>query len=177
VAINREAIRAAGAPLDPVQPPDLDQGGGDDDGGTGFQSWFNWGFGGQISVPLVLGGRNIASLRASRAAERIAARTLDSRRLAAWGEVESALETDAARRTYLEAIAEQADTAREALEAARQRYGEGVGDYLTLLSNLVASQNADLSLVQARRDALGARIALHDALGGAWTRDLAGGAP
>jgi len=174
VAINREAIRAAGAPLDPVAPPDFDDGGSDD--GSGFQSWFNWGFGGQISIPIVLGGRNIAGLRAARANERIAMQSLQSRRLAAWGEVETALETDQQRRTYVEAIDEQAVAARDALEAAKARYAEGVGDYLSLLSTLVASQNADLSLVQARRDALGARIALHDALGGAWTRELAGGA-
>lgn len=174
VAINREAIRAAGAPLDPVAPPPVDDGGGSREG---FQSWFNWGFGGQISIPLVLGGRNIATLRAARANERIAARTLESRRLTAWSEVEAALTTDQARRTYVEAIDTQTQTAAAALAAARDRYAEGVGDYLTLLSALVAKQNADLALVAARRDALTARISLHDALGGAWTRELPGGAP
>lgn len=176
VAINREAIRSAGAPLDPVQPPDF----GDPDAGgparpIGFQTWFNWGVGAQLSVPIFLGGRQIAALRAARATERVAAQSLESQRLSAWAEVDAALEADAARRAFLDATEEQLEAARAALEAARTRYGEGVGDYLGLLSTLVAYQNAQLALVQARRDALGARIALHNALGGDWTLALTGG--
>lgn len=154
---------------------------GFDDGGqsrpTGFQSWFTWGFGGQLSVPIFNGGRSLAQLRQARAAESTAAHSLTSAHLAAWAAVESAAATDQQQQIRQGALAEQVAAAKQTWELARQRYGEGVGDYLSVLTSLSTWQNAEITALQAHRDALAARIQLLDALGGTWNQDLHRGQP
>ena len=137
-----------------------------------FQSWFNWSFGGSFSVPLFNGGRSIAALRTARVTERQAADSVGQSWLTAWAQVETALANDQAQGLRLAAVRDQAAAAEAAFSAARSRYVEGVGDYLTLYTNQSAMQNARLTALQAHRDAIAARIALHEALGGAWTREL-----
>lgn len=156
--------------IDPSFPGfDLDSGSSTP---SGPQQWFTWGFGGSFSVPIFNGGRAIASLKSARASERIAAEQLASSRIAAWSQVEAARATDTQQQLRLDAVRAQRDAARAAYDAARSRYAEGIGDYLTVLTTLVSLQNAELSALQAHRDALAARISLHDALGGAWTERL-----
>lgn len=137
-----------------------------------FQSWFNWGFGGSFSVPLFNGGRSIAALRSAQVAYRQATDTWQQSDATARAQVEVALANDTAQRLRLDAVREQAAAAEAAFLAARSRYVDGVGDYLTLYTNQSTLQNARLAALQAHRDAVAARIALHEALGGAWTRDL-----
>ncbi len=144
---------------------------------TGFQSWFTWGFGGQLSIPIFNGGRSVAQLRQARAAESTAAHTLTGARLAAWAAVETASANDQQQQLRQAAIADQVAAAQQTWELARQRYGEGIGDYLSVLTSLSTWQNAEITALQAHRDALAARIQLHDALGGTWNQDLHRGQP
>lgn len=138
-----------------------------------FRLWWNWGVGAQVSVP-IFNLRAIAAARQARAAERVAASQLGQAELAAMSQVEASLAQDREQGVRLDAVRGQVRAAREAFETARARYAEGIGDFLSLLTSQVTWQNAEVAELQAHRDALGARIQLHEALGGAWTRNLAG---
>ncbi len=132
---------------------------------------FAWGFGGAASLPIFDGGLSIGQLRQARAAERAAADTLGQTALTALQQVESAWLQDDAATLRLVAVEAQTEAARLAWEASAERYAQGVGDYLQALTTLAAWQSAQLTTLQARRDVLTARIALHEALGGPWTGD------
>jgi outer membrane protein TolC len=139
-----------------------------------FDSVFAWNVGAQISVPIFDGGLTIGRLRQARAAEAAAAHTLEQTKLNAMQEVETARASTIGQRDRMTAVQSQADSARKAFETARDRYADGIGDYLTLLSTLLSSQSADLTVLQSWRDTLGADIQLRDALGGSWTKTLGG---
>ncbi|MCB9666245.1 MAG: TolC family protein [Alphaproteobacteria bacterium] len=140
---------------------------------AGFQSWFTWGIGAQLQIPLFVGGR-IGGLKQARAAERIAAHQAAQARLAAVQQVESSWTLDREQAARLDAVRTQATAADGAYEAAAARYADGVGDYLQVLTTLVTRQAVALSALQAHRDALATRIQLHEATGGPWTRSLGG---
>ncbi len=139
-----------------------------------FRSWFNWGLGATVSVPL-FNLRTIGQVKQARAGERTVAQQLGQAELNALAQVESALAQDGEQALRLAAVREQAAAANQVFEVARARYVEGIGDYLTLLTALVTWQNAEISALQAHRDALSARVALHEALGGPWTETLSRG--
>ena len=128
-----------------------------------------------MSFPIFSGGRNIAALKQARAAERAAAQQYSAAQLNAVSAVEAALASDREQRMRLDAVREQATAADHAFTAARDRYADGIGDYLTVLTTMVTKQNAEIAALQAHRDALGARIQLHEALGGPWAQTLDGG--
>jgi outer membrane protein TolC len=64
------------------------------------------------------------------------------------------------------------EAARLAFQESRARYLAGLATYIQVLTATNAWQQAELTLLQARRDLLGLRIQLHAAIGGAWTRGL-----
>ena len=84
-------------------------------------------------------------------------------------EVESALaglEANGRRHSLLVSLAHEAEAETELQE---QRYLSGVGDYETFLTAAQTQMGAESSLAAAGRDLGYARLALHRALGGAWT--------
>ncbi|MCO4746796.1 MAG: TolC family protein [Proteobacteria bacterium] len=125
-----------------------------------------------VSVPIFQGGRRHGAVKAARGAEYGAAEGYRGAVLTALQEVEGALLQDRAATARLEASAQSHDLAKSAYERAREGWLEGVASYLTVFTNLGAWQRAELDLLDARRQAVSARIQLHDALGGEWTRDL-----
>lgn len=132
-----------------------------------------WGIGASASVPLFNGGRVYGQGRAAEAAERA---TVESARrvvLTAVQEVEDALLFEDQAEAELAAAAARVEAARLAYEDGRDRYVHGLSDLTTVLTTLTAWQSAELSLLQSQRTRIGARIQLHDALGGPWTRTLA----
>lgn len=137
-----------------------------------YGSYYGWGLNASVRMPIFDGGLTIANLRSARANEAAAAHTFGATSLLALAEVQSAIDQEAGQQARLQAVQRQAEAAKAAFAASLDRYREGAGDYLTVLSTLIAHQNADLAALQAHRDVLSARITLHDALGGAWTRDL-----
>ena len=92
-------------------------------------------------------------------------------------EVEAALARLEAGRRRHTLLASLADEARAENTLQEQRYVSGVGEYeafLTAAQNLLGAQSG---LAAAERDLGYARLALHRALGGAWTardRETAG---
>jgi outer membrane protein TolC len=138
-----------------------------------YGSYYGWGLNAAVRLPIFDGGLTIANLRSARATEAAASHALGSASLVAMAEVQGALAQEQGQLERQAAVQRQAEAAEAAFKAAVDRYREGAGDYLTVLTTLVAHQNADLAALQVGRDVLSARISLYDALGGAWTRELA----
>ena len=92
----------------------------------------------------------------------------------ATAEVESALaalESNVDRLTLLASFAEEAGA--EAM-LQEERYASGVGDYRTFLAASQMSVGAQAARAAGERDLAFARLALHRALGGAWSADAGG---
>lgn len=140
---------------------------------TEFNDQDFWNTNASVSVPIFNGGRAIGAVRASRAAFDAQQANLDKAILTAKQEVASA---SAQEMRLIEALAAQEDqyaAAAEAAKTARAQYLEGIAPFIDVQLTISREQQAALSLLQARRDVLGARIALATALGGTWTKDLA----
>lgn len=143
-----------------VDPDDPDQG--------TFDVWTQtptWGAGVALSVPLFGGGVQHGRIRQARATESIAVATYDQAVLNAIAEVDAAIRVDEEQRLRRDAVRTQAQAARAAYDESRHRYLEGLDPYLAVLAAQAAHQAAELALLQARRDAVVARVQLLDALG------------
>ena len=135
---------------------------------------FGWGVGLNLSVPIFMGGANHAGLRAARAGEAGARAALEQSTLQAGLEIASAQASEEEQRLVLVAQQDQRDAAALAFDESVASYRGGFASYLQVLTALTTRGQSELSLVQARRDLLGARLQLEQARGGPWTRDLAG---
>lgn len=140
-----------------------------------FDSQPTWGAGAQVSVPLFSGGRNIAGVGAARASRDEVKARLEGAFLTAVQEVENAATTDRSLMAQLAATREAAQAALIAHDNSKERYLEGHGDYLSVLTSMTAWQRASLDEIRVHRQALGARVLLHQSLGGAWALDRRGG--
>ena len=135
---------------------------------------WTWQIGAQLNWPLFDGLATVGTLRANRAAALEAQQSFESTARLAREEVENALLAEQELGRRLAIVQRQEDLARQAYEQASSRWADGLEDFLTVLSAQNTLQNTQLTLLQARRDLLGARTSLHTALGGAWTRRSAG---
>ena len=121
-----------------------------------------------ISLPIFQGGRLRGTLRLRESQQREAAITFRRTLLQAWQEVDNALTTFAeaqARERQVAAAVAQNDIA---LRAARQRYAEGVVDFLDVnaaQAQLLQSQN---DLANSRTEIATGLVTLYRALGGGW---------
>ena len=141
--------------------------------GTDELSWQDtWSVGASASLPVFNGGAKWAAIREATAAERAAGDTLDAAVRGAWAEVEGAIAREDAVVATLVALRVQQEAATAALGEARARYEGGLATYVELLTALGSAQSADLSVINAQRDALDARVGLLDALGGVWSSGL-----
>ena len=127
-----------------------------------------WGVGAVATVPLFSGGRTHSGIRAARAARDIARNELHSTVLAAVDQIENAVTLEQSASETLEAVKHQAEAARHALDESKAHYLQGLAPYVTVLAALAADQAAQLSLLDAERSRLDARIQLYTALGGHW---------
>lgn len=127
---------------------------------------FVWNFALGLVQPLFDGGRRALEVVRTEAVrdERLA--QLRQALLGALREVEDALVREAAQQAVVAEIARQQVTAQRSLEAARDQYGQGVIDYLRVLTALQTLQRLEQDLVTAHRQAWSARISLYRALGG-----------
>ncbi|RME23983.1 MAG: TolC family protein, partial [Deltaproteobacteria bacterium] len=132
----------------------------------------SWSVAAALSVPIFGGGQRHATLRQAGAARTAAELQLDSALRSAVQEVEAGLTSQAEQRSRAAAAAVQLQVARDAWQLALDQYRRGVADYLQVSNALATLLSAELSDIQARRDLLGARLQLHQALGGAWITDL-----
>lgn len=136
-----------------------------------FES-FVWNILGQVTGTIWDGGRLQAEIDRSEAAldERIASYAQSL--LTALVEVESALVQEKQARARIDLLGQQARTARATLDAARDRFGAGVGSYLATLTALTSLQQAEQQLLAAKRQLLSARVQVYRALGSSWTGEL-----
>jgi NodT family efflux transporter outer membrane factor (OMF) lipoprotein len=140
---------------------------------TNWASAF-YSFGPSISVPIFQGGQLTANLRLARAQTVEAALNYRGTVLNALREVEDALvgyRTDKASRDQL------ADTVRAAettLGLARDRYVNGVADFIQVLNAEETLFAARQSLVQADMALSNDVVALYTALGGGWENSISG---
>ena len=121
-----------------------------------------------LSLPIFQGGRLRGTLRLRESQQREAAVTFRRTLLGAWQEVDNALrafaEAQARERQVADAVAQN----DAALRAARQRYAEGVVDFLDVnaaQAQLLQSQN---DLVDSRTQIATGLVTLYRALGGGW---------
>ncbi len=129
-----------------------------------------YGFGGTVSIPLFGGGARHGAVRQARAGRDIAVFQYNQTVLDALADVETRLVSDDEKRQRLAAVTTQEQAARDAFSESRDRYLEGLDPYVVVLTSQNAKQSAELGRLQAHRDAIGARIKLHGALGGPWTQ-------
>ena len=121
-----------------------------------------------LDVPLFEGGRLRGTLRLRRSQQREAAIDYHSTVLQAWQEVDNALTA------YEEAQHRQSDVAEAvrqdtiALAAARQRYADGVVDFLNVLSAQAALLQNQSALAESNAEIETDLVALYRALGGGW---------
>ena len=92
-------------------------------------------------------------------------------------EVETALAGWEAGRRRHALLAAAATAAHDELELRRELYASGLAEYSEVLASGHTRTGAVAALVAAERDLGQARLALHRALGGAWTRGDATGFP
>lgn len=148
---------------------------------TGFQAdsfsdlldrWV-WSLTGQLVAPLFDAGRRSAEVDRTRAAVTGALASFRQTVLRALAEVEDALVLVAQQAETIERLEAELAVGQALLEQAQARYTEGLTDYLLVLTALRGVQQAEVSLLGARRLLLTHHIRLYRALGGRWTADEA----
>ncbi len=92
--------------------------------------------------------------------------------LTALKEVEDALIQEEKQRLYVEKLDMQIALARATLDESRQRYLNGLSDYLPVLVALQSLQQTESTLLSAKKKLVSFRIQLCRALGGTWTSNL-----
>lgn len=86
--------------------------------------------------------------------------------LTAIEEVENALWQERRQKELLKALEEQVEIARSNLTETRNRYREGLTDYLPVLTALQSLQQLERDIIQQQRQLISVRILLYRALGG-----------
>ncbi len=86
--------------------------------------------------------------------------------LSALLEVESALLVERKLEERLVLVEQQLSTARRLLTETRNRFSQGLTDYLPVITSLEIVQDLEREVVNNRRNVLSSRVALHRALGG-----------
>jgi len=126
-----------------------------------------WDLAGQLVAPLFQGGRLRANVRREEAAAQEALANYGSTALVAFREVEDALAAEGFMRGREEALTANVAESARAEELARERYGQGLADIITVLESQRRAFNARSELLAVRNLRLRNRIDLYLALGGA----------
>jgi multidrug efflux system outer membrane protein len=123
-----------------------------------------------LAAPLFQGGALWAEVDASKARYRQQLATYEQTLLTAFREVKAALVAYERQQERYRRVERQLAAARATVRTQQDRYERGIGDYLALLDaeqNLVQTRQR---FATARQAVVEARLALHRALGGSWTR-------
>ncbi|NNK85910.1 MAG: TolC family protein, partial [Desulfobacterales bacterium] len=134
----------------------------------------NWiiGLAGNLTAPIWDGKRRKAEVNRQIA---LADENLASYRstvLTAIKEVEDALISEAKQKEHIQALNNELEAAQSALNEARERYRNGLNEYLPVLTQLLLVQNLEIDFIQKKTQLLLFRISLHRALGGTWMNDV-----
>lgn len=133
-----------------------------------------WSILGQAVQPIFEGGRLRAEVEIAEADADAEIAFFTATLLAAFAEVEGALDADARLAAEEASLAVASEEANGARSLASERYASGLTDVVTLLEAERTANAADRSLLTARRARVAARIDLYMALGGGFDeRDVA----
>ena len=80
--------------------------------------------------------------------------------------MEAALREERKGEERLVLVEQQLVTAQRLLTEARNRFSQGLTDYLPVFTSLSIVQNLERDVVSSRRSVLSARVGLHRAMGG-----------
>ncbi len=119
-----------------------------------------------LAAPLFDAGerRSEVTFRKARLKEALAG--YSDRYLSALFDVEAALLEERKSEEQLVLVEQQLETAQRLLTEARNRFSQGLTDYLPVFTSLSIVQNLERDVVSSRRSVLSARVGLHRALGG-----------
>jgi outer membrane protein TolC len=120
-----------------------------------------WNVGPSISIPIFEGGRLRGNLLLHESQQREAAINFHKAVLQAWQEVDNALTAYTEAQHRRGAAARAVVQNRIALDAARDRYGQGLMDFLNVNSTLA-------QLLQSENQIATDLVSLYRALGGGW---------
>ncbi len=140
-------------------------------GGSDFGTTLSglvWNLAGNLAGPLVDGGNRRAEVDRTRAVydERLAGyrKTV----LTAFQEVEDALVKNRTTAEKIRRLKNEETVARATLRLSKDRYFDGISDYLPVLTAQSAHYNTQIRLLAARRELIADRISLARAMGGNW---------
>lgn len=131
-----------------------------------------WSLLGNLTMPIVDGGRRRAEVDRQEAALREAVALYQQTVLSAFKDVEDALANNYATAQRLEQLAATADATGATLRLSTDRYLAGLDDYLPVLTAQRTDFETRSNLLAAQRQLLVDRISLARALGGSWMREL-----
>lgn len=145
-----------------------------------FTNWFSgnsrtYTIGPSITLPIFLGGTNVARLDAAEARYEQMLESYQQTILNAFREVADLLVSIRARTEQRDRQREQVQAAMVALELAQIRYREGLVNYLDVLEAERGVLNTEMLLVQTDRARLTDMVGLFKALGGGWEAEQSGG--
>jgi multidrug efflux system outer membrane protein len=136
-----------------------------------FDNWI-WNIAGSLSATVWDGHRKNREVKRTKSVveEQVAlyAKTV----LTALREVEDALIQEDKQQIYVEKLGIRKELAQATLTEARQRYLNGLSDYLPVITALQAHQETESNLLTAKKQLVSYRIQLCRALGGTWTEGL-----
>jgi NodT family efflux transporter outer membrane factor (OMF) lipoprotein len=127
-----------------------------------------WILGPTITIPIFEGGRLRGNLALKESRHREAAIEFQKTLLRAWQEVDDALTAYAEAQKRRVAAARAAAQDKIALGAAKQRYREGLVDFLNVNESLAQLLRSENELVQSDVDVANDLVRLYRALGGGW---------
>jgi len=138
-----------------------------------FKDLGNWGarqygLGPSVDLPIFEGGRLRATLELRKVEQQEAALNYQQTVLQAWHDVDNALTAYGAEQRRLDALTAAADQDRLALDLARQRYTQGLADFLNVLEAQRALLAAQLQLADSSMTVSANLVQLYKALGGGW---------
>ncbi len=119
-----------------------------------------------VAAPVIDGGIRKAEVAKRQAAVREALAAFSQQYLEAAREVETALILERKQAERVRLLGNQLGTAQSLLTESRNRYRQGLTDYLPVLTALETVQQLEREHLTSRRELLSFRIALHRALGG-----------
>jgi len=130
-----------------------------------------WNLLGQLTMPLIDGGRRRAEVDRSQAVLQEAVIAYQQRVLQAFREVEDALAKNRATELRIEQLTKTERSTEATLRLSRDRYLSGLTDFLPVLTAQRSHFDTQSRLLSARQQLLSERISLARALGGRWMNE------
>jgi NodT family efflux transporter outer membrane factor (OMF) lipoprotein len=130
-----------------------------------------WSLLGNLTLPIIDGGRRRAEVERQEAVLREAVASYQQKVLSAFQEVEDALVNNAATQQRVAYLAETAMATQATLRLTTERYLAGITDYLPVLTAQRTDFDVQSRLLAAQRQLLADRISLARSLGGNWMQD------